>query len=520
MYEGLPNQQPALGPPSSANQNYMGQVPANKLRNGQYYIPGFSNQNQGLNIPQTGSQVNNWPFMDNTAVDKSAYQNNIPYQNVQQQNSMTNQGPNVPVMQNPTNQVQQAPAQQVPTQVQQTNQRANLNSVDNQQAIVGNNNQPVLVPARVNKVTDNMNPKISDATPDKNNKAAGNGINHVAAQEKGQDQRLMNHPANQPEKQYHVIDDVNSDYFDETDDQVDQASNARVRPDSRYHFYDGQKVNKLPETSGREVGLKKASQSNTVGNDGSDYAGERYVLTEDGQRHSAEEVNDRERVRTYPPSTKSKSQIEKPTQSTVPGRKSEHGPAYTSERIEDFPIWMQYDGDSQNINAKKGKHFNVDSVPKESEMKSPQNTQPEPSSSINLKPASIKVDKSTEEEGRTDSDDINDNRNYKYNRYDDDTQHYGNRKFPSNSRDRHPSYDSDSYRDRYRDRYHRPDQDSRYPYYDNTGYRGRDRYPYPVWDSLREEYYYPDSYENRKGGSSHGLDYEDYRTGTMVVVPI
>ena len=521
----VPNNQVPVAVAPAPNQIYQGQVPANGIQGGQYYIPGFANQNQGLNIPQTGSQVNNaWPFMDKSRMGQAqaAYQNSVPYQNGKQQNFVSNQGAYVPLLQNPGNQGQQGPVQVQPVVAQGANQNtANKNIV---------NNDPVAGLGRVSGIDQNIEPtSIPTETRtmvDSGDNIVGNGGSYMHAQEKGKDQQLMNHPvSNQPEKQYHVLGSDDTSFLDENDYNAGRGSDAGGVLEPNYDVYDNNKAENS-ETNSKVMESNKANKPEIEGID-DEYNKERFRPPVESHRHSAEEVDDR--ARTFPPATKSKSQIEKPTQSTVAGQKSGHSSTYASERIEDFPIWMQYENNSPNINAKKGKHFDTEVVPKESEMKSQQKTRTDSDSSTDTRPSGAKMDKNTVINEETDSFERNDERGYKYNRYDtDDADRNYNRydpdnarRFPTNNRDRRPGYDSDMYRDRYRDRYHRPNQDSRYPYYDNTGYRGRDRFHYPVWDPFRDEYYYPDGSEHRKGGSSHGLDYEeDYRTGTMVVVPL
>ena len=523
----LNNQQPAAVAPA-ANQIYQGQVPANPMQGGQYYAPAFSNQNQGLNNPQTGSQINNaWTFMDKSGIPvgqaQNAYQNSVPYQNGQQQNfaSTGNQGPFVPLLQNPGNQVQQVPVQVQPV----INQGAIQNSLNNN---VGNR-VPVMVPSGVNGVAQNVKPTkmpiVTQSVLTIDESDRGNADSGMHAQEKGQDQQLMNHSVHpQSNQQYHIMGEDDTDFLDDYNGghNIDTAESL----DSSYLF--GNKNVEIPKANRKQFEANKPVESDNGIGDEEEYDNQRFRPAMEGHRHSAEEDDVRNKVRTYPPATKSKSQIERPTQSTIPGQKSGHSSTYASERIEDFPIWMQYDNNSPNINAKKGKHVDSDSIPSESDMKSKQGSEPKVDSQTDVRPVSNNEDKDTVVNEGTDSFDKNDDKGYKYNKYDSDNvnRNYNRfnsetgRRFPSNNRDRRPGYDTDGYRDRYRDRLHRPSPDSRYPYYDNTGYRGRDRYHYPVWDPFRDEYYYPDGADHRKTGSSHGLDYEeDYRTGTIVVVP-
>ena len=466
-------------------------------------------------------------------VDQSSYQNigqpsnpnNIPYQSGQQHNIGSNQIPKVPVNQNPSNNIQQAPMQAPPV-----GPKANQRLENNNEGRVVDNNQQMADRGRVNEAVHAVKPTylvplnrpVTDNVVETANKAGY----HVDAQEKGQDQKAMNHPTNyQQGKQFHILGESNNepDYIDEIEYGSSQPGNNRRRPDLIYDAYEDQNKNQVPKTNDKVMSSKKGTQAGimeSIGNDVDEYNRDRFRPDIDGDRHSAEDVNDASRGRTYPPATKSRSQVVKPTQSTIPGQKSGHGSSYASERIEDFPIWMQYDGNSQNINAKKGKHAGSNNIPSEADMKTGENARPKPTSATNQRPANTPDDKSPLGKTKAHSDDQSNDRQYKLDSYDfDNTGRFPTHEYPSKNRDRRPGYDAGSYRDRYRDRYHRPSQDPRYPY-DNSGYRGRDRVHYPVWDSYREEYYYPDSYESRKGGNSHGLDYEDYRTGTQGVVPL
>ena len=536
---GLSNHKPAVGSLPS-NQIYQNQVPASGIQNGQYYVPGFSNQNQGVNIPQTGdSQVNNWPFIDKSGaaqpilqnadqspynnIDPSAYQNSVPFQSGQQ-NSISNQRPNVPLIQDPGSNIQQ-----IPVQVHPVNQKANLNPTGNKQAQVVVNNQPAQSQGRQDVADHGIKP--TELVPmnrpvTKTVGSPGKDGYHIAAQEKGQDQKLMNHPSSyQLGKQFHILGDMDSDvdYLDEAEYSPQQVGDSGRGHVIEYDTFDDQNQKQIPSPSRKVISPKKGTHTSMIGNDGineEQYSKGRF-RPDDGQRHSAEDVNTVEKGNTYPPTTKSKSQIEKPTQSTIAGQKSGHNPAYASERIEDFPTWIQYDSDSQNINAKKGKHVDGNDISRKADNENKESQRPKPGSSPDQRPTKSDADKSTINKGKSNSDEMNDDTNFKYNGYDsEDTGRFPTNDYPGNNRDRRPGYDTDSYRERYRDRYHRPNQDSRYPYFDNSGYRGRDRYHYPVWDPYREDYFYPDSYDNRKNGNSRVLDYEEYRTGTLVVVPL
>ena len=483
--------------------------------------------------------------MDNTGsglppsqnIDQSPYQNigqpsnpnNIPYQIGQQQNIGLNQVPNMPLNQNPSNDIQQAPIQAPPA----VNPKANQRVESNHQGTIIDSSQPKPDNDRVNVATHVVKPtklvpenKAVTAVEENPNKIDY----HATAQEKGQDQKAMNHPNSYLGKQFHILGEAKTepDYIDNIDYGTHhlQPSNNRRRPDL-YDAYEDQNKNQAPDTDAEVMSPKKGSQAGVmegIGNNDNEYSRDRFRPDSDFDfdRHSAEDVNGAQGGRTYPPSTKSRSQVVKPTQSTIPGQKSGHGSAYASERIEDFPIWMQYGANSQNINAKKGKIASENDIPDESNMKTGDGTRPKPTLATKQRPADTHVDKSSAGKTKVASDDQSNDRKYKYNNYDlEDTGRFPTHDYPSKSRDRRPGYDAGSYRDGYRDRYHRPNQGSRYPYYDNSGYRGHDRVHYPVWDSYKEEYYYPDTYETRKGGgSSHGLDYEDYRTGTRGVVPL
>ena len=476
--------------------------------------------------------------MDNTGsgmpssqnIDQSLYQNIAQPSNLnsaqigQQQNIGLNQVPNVPLNQNPNSQVQQAPIQAPPP----VNHNANQRVQSNNQGRIVDNSQPkpdhdgINVPAQPAKLVPENRPDTNKAVENPNSMDY-----HVGAQEKGQDQKAMNHPSSYLGKQFHILgdSDIEPDYIDNTDydSRYDkpQPGNSRRRPDL-YDTYRDQNKNPVSITDADVMSSKKGLQNGGGDYDESNKDRFRQDFDRNGNRHSAEDINDVRGGRTYPPSTKSRSQVVKPTQSTIAGQKSGHGSAYASERIEDFPIWMQYDGNSQNINAKKGKTVGGKTMPDESNMKAGKAIITKPTPAPNQRPAVTHVDKAIADNTKAISNDQSNSRKYKYKNYDDleETGRFPTHDYPSKTRDRRPGYDASSYRDGYRNRYHRPSQGSRYPYYDNTGYRGHDRVHYPVWDSYREEYYYPDTYETRKGGSGHGLDYEDYGTGTQGVVPL
>ncbi|KAL4238426.1 hypothetical protein ACF0H5_003134 [Mactra antiquata] len=257
----------------------------------------------------------------------------------------------------------------------------------------------------------------------------------------------------------------------------------------------------------RNYGYHHQSQMETGG---SDYDDDNDVK----HRHSSEEDDDvLDNHRTYPPATKTKTQIGSPTQSTVPGQKTSHT---NSEGFSDFP-WLTYDSDSPKVSGKKGKTVDTDSKGSEDTDSDKKNIPSKIDDGISPDKQNMKDDSLNREESKPSKKPMPNSRydnQFDYNRYDvdgrfpDDYRNYDDYRRPAGNR--RPGYD------RYNNRYEgtgnrrRPSPGqagSRYPYYPDSGYqRNRDRYP--VWDPYKDEYYYPEEYDD-----NHDYDFRT-KTGT------
>lgn len=493
---GLTNQQQA-GLYQSANQIYQSQNAANQNGGGQYYMPGLVNQNQGVPVnllPVPVNQINQkWPLSN--GIGSQVYQNNIPYQTGQQQNYIPAQtgfiqNPAIPIQQ--VNQNLQPVQQSIAQGVQQVQPNQVPNNVVNQNLIPMPHvatRAPVAKPDTQNKVI------LVPAQPIGNHDT-GYLTDHVY--ETVTEGEEMGQPGNR------FPADINAQH-NEQDGQM-----SKTKSSNNFAFHEGH----MDENAARE----------------------NEVI--DHPRHS-EEVDDElyDRGRTYPPSTKTKTQIGSPTQSTVSGQKS--GQIH-SEGFSDYS-WMKYDNDSPSIGGKKGKaHSSKPSqVTKAQSSKPSQVTKAQSSNSNygsegtinNTHKQSIKTsNKNTASKSSSKLQQEDKLNNYikpsnhaaassQYNdevgnsMYDADTRYPDDFRSPYNdyhrpSKNRRPSYDR--YDSRYDSSRRRPSTGSRYPYYDSGYQRDHDRYP--VWDPYKDEYYYPDTFDNNRN-----LDY-DARTGTRGVV--
>lgn len=484
---GLTNQQ-QNGLYQPANQIYQGQGTANQNTAGQYFVPGLTNQNQGgINLIPASNQQ--WPL--GNSIGSQVYQNNVPFQTGQQQNYIPAQ---TGFVQNPIQ-----PIQPVKTNVQPVQQNVvqRLPQVQSNQVPGGVMNQNL---GSIQKV----------ATPEPVNKPAAQKNKNPAQIEKMKDQDTG-----------YLLD-----HFYNTVTETEEAE----EPKDRFPFSMSSQNDNLPsafdnDNADRDDKIPaKADVSDFTYHNGRVDNGAADIVEDDDledHRHSSEEDEDTySRGRTYPPATKTKTQIASPTQSTVADHKS--GQSH-SEGFPDYS-WLKYDDDSPRVSGKKGKipsshvsDLDTDSgkkLPVQSSIKSDgdklskvPDTKPESHDTQSVKTTSGSKYK---------SDKFGDGRFNTDNKYPDDYRfQYEDYRRPNNNR--RPSYDR--YQNRYENSRRRPSPGTRYPYYD-TGYqrgwdRDRDQNHYPVWDPYKDEYYYPDVYDDRH--LSHSLDY-DSQSGTKYIV--
>ncbi|WAR18807.1 LRP11-like protein [Mya arenaria] len=474
---GLANRkQPALQP-STGNQLYPNQLPVNN--NGGYYIPGLANQNQGnLNIlPPAGNQQ--W---GNKNILGSQLYNNIPYQ---QQHQMQGYlpapngfNPMIPVLgQQQPNIAQNHPGQAQSPYIQKTDTVTQKKPA-----------KPTPVP-----VASKPPPMVPTKPP--------------VTQASGQKPDLPDFPD--------IINDL--DYF--TNSLYDTATEETV------HNKPDKYADDLRQSFGSYV------DNGAFGRDGKhpSASGTKPIKHEDMDTHWAggrpssqgsQPVGDgdtRVRGRTFPSATKAKTQIVSPTQSTVPGQKAgqESGNQASSKPSENFfdYSWIGYDKNSPSISGKKGTKTIASSSRK--------NNQQDYQKSKSKSPVyDIKPDSKLPDSDINPSKMVNGETRVKPNRY-DDIDDYGFDDLRKPAGNRRPGYDR--YDSRYDNTRRRPGSGSRYPYYD-TGYqRGRNRNPYPIWDPFKDEYYYPDTYDDQTGrsdpsvghtrkGSKPGSEHPDDKT--------
>ena len=454
--------QPGLLQPT--NQLYPNQV---QPINGQYYVPGLTNQNQGgVNIaPGAGNVNSKWP---QPGLGSPAYQNG--YQYPQQSYIVPNSGSYVPVPQNP--------AAQMPVQ----NVNANINPI-----------APAAQPG--------LNPNIGQQ------QVVGAGNSNIAPATQAPIQPVKQTTV-APASVNKVISYVNSPHSD-----TDASNDMDQLTDQIYNEYD----NKGPSNGKDYNSYQKPDIVNNIQhrNDNKAPTIQRPVVDSGTGRHSEEsdvDVEDYGRERTYPPATKTRTQVNSPTQSTVAGQK----PIHSASHSEGFPDYswmnMNYNDHEQRVSGKKGSVLKPSEKQKQSQVKqSSPNTvktsqNPEQDSSMqgprtddtgkNKGPA---FPPHTADGGRLKSDNEDD---------DVDDYRYDDYRRPSGSRRPYGRYEG-----RY-DSPRRPAAGSRYPPYYDTGYpRGKGRNPYPVWDPYKDEYYYPDSYDDKPFG-----DYGKAKQGKQTVV--
>ncbi|XP_052275353.1 uncharacterized protein LOC127874778 isoform X1 [Dreissena polymorpha] len=194
---------------------------------------------------------------------------------------------------------------------------------------------------------------------------------------------------------------------------------------------------------------------------------------------------------TLPPTSKTKSQISKPTQSTVAGQKvgsGQLGGHKNSEDFLDYP-WLNYEQDPPRVSGKKGSRLNPVQVDKStSNDRDGGNHVVDGDKILNSKQTYSKQESDSTAKNKVQP---MRNRGGQPSRYDVDDYAFDYRK-PSGG-NRRPVYD------RYGNRLDKtgnsqgPVKDSRYPYYDSGYPEGKNRNPYPVWDPYKDEYYYPDT---------------------------
>lgn len=426
----------------TANQIYPNQV---QTPGGQYYVPGLSNQNQGgVNIvPAAGNANAQWP---QNGLGSSVYQNSYQYP---QQNYFPPNTGYVPVAQNPV----QVPVQNVNTNIQ-TGQPG-LSPTQVQQPAVANTKQIVATQVPLAPPTSKA-PVLADKSPQ---------VNSDNSKDSNDMDKLT-------DKVYSGVDSNNN--FDDYDYQKPSIPNSRPSNYGR----DGPAIQKpvLESNDDRKKG---------------DYS---------------DSVDSPVRGRTYPPSPKTRTQVDTPTQSTVAGQKSVH-PASHSEGYPDYSwMSMNYNDPVQRVSGKKGsvtrpsgkqasadsKKQDVENTDTSDKGKQQKQTSLAHGSKTDKQPYLSNTDTS-----RLKPDDDN-TPDYPYDDY----------RRPSSNRRPYGRYEG-----RYDNSRQRPNKGSRYPYYD-TGYpRGKGRNPYPVWDPYKDEYYYPDTYDERPYG-----DYGKVNQGNQDVV--
>ncbi|XP_060554068.1 uncharacterized protein LOC132715101 [Ruditapes philippinarum] len=482
---GLTNQQQAAIYPS-ANQIYSAPGTANQNAGGQFFLPGMTNQNAGaLNLlPMKGQYNQQWPL--SSGVGSQIYPNNIPYQAGQQQNFVPAQ---TGFIQNPVQPVQKVIQNVQPVQQNSVQGNQQIQSHQVPSAVVQQNVAPV------QKIATNAPVLKQDLQKSKNTAPE----NEVKSDETG----------------FHL-----DHYYDTVTDDVDIEKPSHRYPDNLISHNEVGR-NKHPEKgleSGNKVPYKDGLEKGYAYNEGkmenknNDEEDQAYEL----HRHSEETEdndNDDNRGRTYPPSTKTKTQIASPTQSTVSGQKTEQ---IHSEGFPDYS-WLKYDDDSPRVSGKKGKiQASSSSITTDSKAS---NTRKKPGLlNVNsskdkvpivqqkIKDKYVKPGTKVDPKSKFDVEDKVGN-----GRYDTDSQYPDDYRLPFEdyqrpSSNRRPSYNR--YDNRYDNSRRRPSPGSRYPYYD-TGFQqgwNREREHYPVWDSFKDEYYYPDVYPDRQ--LNHDLDYD------------
>ncbi|XP_045186209.2 uncharacterized protein LOC123544209 [Mercenaria mercenaria] len=485
---GLTNQQQA-GLYPSPNQIYPAQGTASQNVGGQFYVPGMTNQNNGgANLVPVKNQYNQqWPL--NSGIGSQIYPNNVPYQAGQQQSYIPAQ---TGLIQNPVQPVPQVNQNMQP--VQQTSGQGIPQVQSNlvPSGVVQQNYVPVQNPATSAPVVKPVTQKSKVIEP----------VNQIKNQYTGfpNDQFYDTDTVTEGEEVARDRDRYPVSMNDDGNDNVNSYDDRN--PDI------GQKVppkTDLQHNYAYDEGRMESQNVDKGDDDNPDNA-------VDHHRHSSEEEDDvaYNRARTYPPSTKTKTQIASPTQSTVSGQKT--GQSH-SEGFPDYS-WLKYDDDSPRVSGKKGKTV----ASSHGTDKDTSDTRKQPSQS-NVKSTSgkssklqetkqnnyIKPSAKLESDSRYDTDKLEKGRYDVDSRYPDDYRlPYDDYQRPSNNR--RPSYNR--YDNRYDNSRRRPSPGSRYPYYE-TGYKqgwNRDRERYPVWDPYKDEYYYPDVYEDRH--LSHDLDYD------------
>lgn len=483
---GLTNQQQA-GLYQPANQHYQPKGTASQNTGGQYYVPELTSQNQGgINLVPAGNQVNQqWPL--GNGIGSQVYQNNPAYQGRPQQGYVPAQPG---FIQNPVQPVQ--PVNQNIQPVQNNIAPGLQQALTNQ--VPGNAVNQNLMPVQNVAVAPSA---AQDNTVVPKSKSTGN-VDQVKSQDSG---FLIDH----------LYDTADGE--DETDKQKDSSQFGLA---SQNHNYDSDndeensdRNDKVPTMNHKSGGILE--NDNDV-----------LDIDRDSHRHSSEEDDYYyNRERTYPPATKTKTQIASPTLSTVSGQKT--GQTH-SEGFPDYS-WIKYDDDSPRISGKKGKthlssqNSNLDT---ENLKNQPDTADVKSSSDKSSKEPDIKQE-NPNKPGVVDVSDTkyNDDK-YENGRYNTDSRYpdeyrfqYDDYRRPNSNR--RPSYDQ--YQNRYGNSRRRPSPGTRYPYYD-TGYqrgwdRDRDRDRLPVWDPFKDEYYYPDVYDDRH--PDHGVDYSG-PAGTEYIV--
>lgn len=437
----------------NTNQIYPNQIPS---IGGQYYVPGLTNQNQGgVNLLPANQNLNSqWP---QNSLSSSVYQNSnsFPYQ---QQNFIPANSGYVPVAQNPVQVPAQQPINPVNTNVQPVQQSVNPGGVaTGQQPVPAQPKQvPVAQPNSQNSPVQNSPAPVPGSAVETSPEQKDAGKDADSPSNKGYD----THTAD-------VDSDVKQQHTDDSQRQ-DISNNRPVvsNPDS--------------------VKVEKPNADSSYG------------------RHSEEssedfDYQDRDGGRTYPPATKAHTQVDAPTQSTVAGEKTVHSSSH-SEGFPDYS-WMNinYNDPVQRVSGKKGvglkptdgKPVNSDKV-KAATTKNPTHGD-QPETKQGTRKGSKSPTFSSYGQDRLQTDD-----------FDTDDYRFDDFRRPSSNRRPYDRYDS-----RYDSPRQRPGSGSRFPPYYDIGYgRGKNRNPYPVWDPYKDEYYYPDSYDDRPYG-----DYGKGNTG-------
>lgn len=399
----------------------------------QYYVPELTNQNQaGLGLAPAGSNLNpQWP---QGSFGSSVYQNSYPYQ---QQNIYPVNPGYGPVVQSPVQlpvQTVQQPAKQIPNPV-----FAYTNQYQGKQASVRPVPTTTLAPVKT-------------------------GLEGIPQQSSSEMDKLTN-------QIYKGVSNTN---------QVD-GSNFR------------------PDQSSKDYQLHKSVQLDNKPAYKNDHAPEQTSIKGDNEnsagRHSEEvydSIDDQTGERTYPPSTKPRTQVYYPTQSTVAGQKPSHSSSSSShsEGFQDYS-WMDlnYNDRSQKVGGKKGIHS------KTSDQMSSNPVKQTPKPDTNKLSASEKQQdfKHISKVGS-----------------DLETSYPSDR---DGSRLRPVDYNTDDYRF---DDYRRPSSNRRpYGRYDNSRQWPSYRYPYYARGKgrLQNDYYYPDTYDDKPYG-----DYGSLNTGEQGVV--